>query len=173
MKTNIFDISLDNIIDICSFLYTNDMLSFSLTNKFLYNDLLNNKTNMIVHQFTVNKNILSLDFIEKLPYKLFNVNISGNQNLSDKDFKKLKGIHTLSMWNCDQHSITDKAFEYLKGIHTLDMLYCDQYTITDKAFKNLKGIHSLNMSGCRQNTITNKAFEYLEGISYLCIELCN
>jgi len=45
-------------------------------------------------------------------------------------FVHLAGIHTLSMWGCNQATITDVAFVHLAGIHTLDIRWYDQATIT-------------------------------------------
>src|SRR3989338_8308158 len=116
---------------ISCYLETDDMLNLCKTCNKLYIMLLNNKNNMILHQFTLRKNVLNLNFIHSLSYKIHNLNLNFNEYIGDEDFKNLKGIHTLDMSYCNHNQITDKAFENLKGIHTLYMSYCNQNTITD------------------------------------------
>jgi len=158
---------------ISSYSNTYSMFKLCKTCNKLYTLLLNDKDNMVLHQFTLRKNVLNLKFIENLSYKIQNLCLNASEYITDDDFQYLKGIHTLNMGYCDQETITDKAFENLKGIHTLNMSSCNQETITDNAFKNLKGIHALCMYFCKQKTITDKAFEYLQGIHTLNISFCD
>jgi len=71
-------LSNDNIIEICSFLDTRSMLKIFLVSKELYNFILTCKVIMVNKIFTVNKNIKNLSFINKLPYKIYHLNISSN-----------------------------------------------------------------------------------------------
>src|SRR3989338_6448328 len=137
------ELPFDCVADICLFLNTRNMLTLSMTSRQLYSKILNSKVIMIKKPFTVRSNILNLDFMKNLSYKIFNLNIFHNKSITDKAFEYLKGIHTIDMSRCNQNTITDKAFKNLKGIHTLHMKSCNQDTITDKAFQNLRGIHTL------------------------------
>ena len=85
--------------------------------------------------------------------------------LYDDDFAHFSGMQYLDI--SEQHAITDAAFVHLKGIHTLTMWGCNQPTITNAAFIHLKGIQTLDMGGCNQPTITNAAFVHLKGIHTL------
>jgi hypothetical protein len=88
-------------------------------------------------------------------------------NITDADFKYLKGIHTLDIEGCDQ--ITDAAFQYMNGIHTLNIAKCEQ--ITGEGFKHLHGLHTLNMAYC--TGITDEAFVHLKGIRMLNMGNCS
>jgi BspA type Leucine rich repeat region (6 copies) len=99
------------------------------------------------------------------------LDISRNKDITDEDFKYLKGIETLRMKFCNQDTITDAAFKHLEGIKHLDMWRCNQKTITNEALKHLKGIKTLNMSGCTK--ITDDAFENLVGIEELSMADCD
>jgi len=88
-------------------------------------------------------------------------------NITDADFKYLKGIHTLDIKGCDQ--ITDAAFQYMNGIHTLNIAGCEQ--ITGAGFKHLHGLHTLNMAYC--TGITDEAFVHLNGIRMLNMGNCS
>ena len=88
-------------------------------------------------------------------------------NITDADFKYLKGIHTLDIEGCNQ--ITDAAFQYMNGIHTLNIAGCEQ--ITGAGFKHLHGIHTLNMAYC--TGITDEAFVHLKGIRMLNMGNCS
>ena len=105
--------------------------------------------------------------------KRLRINIAYCSNVTDAAFAHLRGIQTLDMTFCNQHTITDAAFVHLRGIHTLNMTMCWQPTITDVAFAHLTGIHTLNMRDCRQPTITDAAFAHLTGIHTLFIHGCN
>ena len=121
------------------------------------------------------------------------LNINRNKDITDEDFKYLKGIEVLYMARCNQDTITDAAFKHLEGsIKHLNMWRCNQTTITNKALKHLKGIKNLNMSGCTKITddgfenlvgieeldvadcyqITGAGFKYLKGIKHLTIHKC-
>jgi len=78
-------------------------------------------------EFKIKQDLSEKDFITFVTkFKPVNLNLNRNDNITDKAFKNLKGIHTLDMSNCDQDTITDKAFEHLKGIHTLNVRWCNQ-----------------------------------------------
>src|SRR3989338_3696330 len=130
----------DLYISIADFLSTKDMFNLSYICKDSYSSLMYSQYNMTIHAMKLNKHKKNLEFIANLPYKIYNLNLNNNGNLTDYDFKYLKGIHSLNMSSCNQNTITDKAFENLKGIHTLNISNCNQITITDRAFKYLKGI---------------------------------
>src|SRR3989338_6031552 len=66
----------DSIIEICSFIDTLNILKLSYTCKKLYESILQCRIIMIDKIFTVRKNIHNLVFITKLPYKLYNLDIS-------------------------------------------------------------------------------------------------
>jgi len=65
------------------------------------------------------------------------LDISRNKDITDEDFKYLKGIETLRMKFCHPHTITDAAFKHLKGIKELHMDNCDQKTITGATLHEL------------------------------------
>ena len=65
--------------------------------------------------------------------------------ITDAAFVHLKGIHSLSLWRCNQ--LTDAVFTHLKVIKRLNIAFCTQLNLTDNS---LKGIEWLCMSGHSQ-----------------------
>ncbi len=74
----------------------------------------------------------------------------------------LKGINTLDMGCCDQDTITDAAIANLKGIESLSIFNCPQLTST--IFTRLKGVKYLNLGYCTQLNFTD---DFLSGIEWL------
>jgi hypothetical protein len=95
-----------------------------------------------------------------------NINISNNQNITDKDMIYLQGIHTLNMSGC--MNITDIGMGYLRGINTLNISDC--INITDDGLKYLNSIEILDISRC--NKITDKALDNLRNIKSLIMVDC-
>src|SRR3989338_5559808 len=158
MLTNL---SIDSLYEICSFLSTSELLKFSFTCSLYYNCLLKDVRIMKEHKFTLKDNIDELDFMDCMSYKILNLDLNSNANITDDNFTHLKGIHTLNMSGCK--GITDEGLIHLKGIHTLNISCCGQ--ITDKGLIHLKGINTLNISKCDQ--LTDKIFEHLKGTRIL------
>src|SRR3989338_7234417 len=123
MLTNL---SIDSLYEICSFLSTSELLKFSFTCSLYYNCLLKDVRIMKEHKFTLKDNIDELDFMDCMSYKILNLDLNSNANITDDNFTYLKGIHTLNMSGCQE--ITDQGLIHLKGIHTLNMLGCGEIT---------------------------------------------
>ena len=128
------NIPIDNINIICSYLCTKNMFSLSYTSRYLYKIILS-KQNMKQHKLTLKKCVKNLDFIVNLPYKIYNLNINTNENLSDDDFIYLNNIYELDMNGLRNNKLTDKAFKYLKGLHTLNLSNSYLSGITNKTFE--------------------------------------
>src|SRR3989338_9659877 len=114
------ELNTDILYQISLFLSTNDILLFSLVSSYYYNNIMYNIPIMISHVFTLNDNLKDLNFLSHLPYRIYNLDLSENEYIMDKDFIYLKGIHTFNISNCAQNTITDKAFQHLKGIQSMN-----------------------------------------------------
>ena len=66
------------------------------------------------------------------------------EQLTDAAFARLKGIHTLIMWGCNQRTITDAALAYLRGIQCLVLSNCPS-PFTGVGLAHLRGITRLHM----------------------------
>src|SRR3989338_7821079 len=163
MLTNL---SIDSLYEICSFLSTSELLKFSFTCSLYYNCLLKDVRIMKEHKFTLKDNIDELDFMDCMSYKILNLDLNSNANITDDNFTYLKGIHTLNMLGCGE--ITNEGLIHLKSIHKLDISGCSQ--ITDEGLMHLKGIHTLIMLDC--NKITDKGLIHLKSIHTLNMTGC-
>ena len=119
--------------------------------------------------------------------RLYTVNMTWCQRVTDAAFVYLRGIHTLNMSVCREATIIctsarDPNAQHVllqpgdhhgrglfapAGIKSLDMHLCNQATITDAAFVHLRGIQELDVRSCSQATITAAAFVHLRGIRIL------
>jgi hypothetical protein len=63
--------------------------------------------------------------------------------------------------------IKNRDFRSLRGIHTLNMDFCDQ--INPKTFRHLKGIKHLSMR-CLPDKITDEVLTYLDGVQTLDVK---
>jgi len=106
---------------------------------------------------------LNLSSYKGLPYR--GIRNPSFRRFSRKAFKKLKGIHTLSIYMNFQ--IKNRDFRSLRGIHTLNMDFCDQ--INPKTFRHLKGIKHLSMR-CLPDKITDEVLTYLDGVQTLDVK---
>ncbi len=75
----------------------------------------------------------------------------------------LKGIHTLNMAHCSQHTITDAAFAHLKDIHSLSLWVCTQ--LTSAVFTHLKGVKRLNIGRCLQLNLRDDSLKGIERLN--------
>jgi hypothetical protein len=106
---------------------------------------------------------LNLSTYKDLPYR-------GTTNpyyrrFSRKAFKRLKGIHTLSIYSNFQ--IDNKDFRSLRGINTLNMDFCDQ--IRPRTYRYIRGIKHLSMR-CLSDKITDEVLTHLDGVQTLDVK---
>jgi hypothetical protein len=76
------------------------------------------------------------------------LNLSNNDEITDKDIKDLGPLYYLNLTNCV--NITNEGIKSLNNICILNVSNCHQ--ITDDGIKDLTNIDVLNLGGCEQIT---------------------
>src|SRR3989338_9063491 len=160
---------LDIINIICEYIQKNEILKLAKTNKEYYRYIMNEKTIMKKYRFKITQEVKNLDFISKLSYKIFNIDL-GYININDVDMKYLDEIDSINIENCK--NITDKGLKYLKNVRVLNMKSCWQDNITDRGLNYLTRIEELNISNCSQKTLTKQAFINMKKIRKLDAVCC-
>jgi len=96
------------------------------------------------------------------------IDISENDNVTNRSFPYFRGIKTLHMDSC--YSIEDSAFENLVGIQDVSLRWCVQ--IGDKALECLRGIQRIDITSVSE-FVTNRGIRNLIGAKYVDISYCN
>ena len=131
--------------EVSHFLSSKDFLNLTQTCQ-KCRKLLFEKHVMIGKEFKLKETQEVLEIFRTLPWKVYHLDLNGNLNVKDEDFKLLRGIKTLNMSRCFQPWITDDCLFHLKGIQKLDISHCHQ--ITPDATFFLQTVPSLTADAC-------------------------
>lgn|SRR3989338_1297999 len=159
----------DLVIDICCYIDTATMLNLSRTCKKYYVMILNSERNMIHKKFSIKKEIKNLNFIQKLSYKIYNLDISQIEN-SHENLKYMQDIHTLYISDYKYSDICeDQDMHRNIGIYISNNKERNIYN----EIKDLKNIHTIYIKSYIFE-ITNRTFQHcinLKNLNIDCITL--
>lgn len=133
------------MIEILSYVSAYDMMVFSQTCKENYN-FLKVQNVMENKEFAINKNVMNFEFLGKIPWKIYRLDLNLNDHFTLHDVNYINKIPHLKMKHFFYFRDGKIDFSHVK---TLDATRCGKYT--EQMLKNFSAIETLFIDGYGPN----------------------